>query len=94
MWGLPKEMEGSAYDLKIKEMSDNGMLLALAAGNDGEDLDARKKSWLTKGRRFYPACFPNHLKTHPYSSFLTASFIKSYALVTFGHSYICLLYTS
>lgn len=57
MWGLPKEMEGSAYDLKIKEMSDNGMLLALAAGNDGEDLDAPKKSWLTKGRRFYPACF-------------------------------------
>lgn len=56
MWGLPKEMEGSAYDLKVKEMNDSGMLLAMAAGNEGEDLDATK-SWSTAGRRFYPACF-------------------------------------
>ncbi len=56
MWALPEEMEGSAYDLKIKEMNDLGILLCMASGNDGEDLDNPQNA-LRKGKRFYPACF-------------------------------------
>ena len=56
MWASPLEMEGSAYDLKIKEMSDADILVCIAAGNDREDIDAPKNVSF-KGMRPYPACF-------------------------------------
>ena len=56
MWASPLEMEGSAYDLKIKEMSDADILVCIAASNDGEDIDAPKDVSF-KGMRPYPACF-------------------------------------
>ena len=55
-WFPTAEMEGSAYDLKVKAMSDSGMLVVIASGNDGEDLDAPKEP-SRKGKRFYPASF-------------------------------------
>ncbi|MDO5116059.1 MAG: S8 family serine peptidase [Synergistaceae bacterium] len=55
-WLEPAAMEGSAYDLKIKELNDLGVLLCIAAGNDGEDIDSPANSSRI-GKRFYPACF-------------------------------------
>lgn len=55
-WFTPAEMEGSAYDYKIKELSDAGIVVCLAAGNDGEDIDAPGQT-MYRGQRFYPASF-------------------------------------
>lgn len=55
-WFKPSEMEGSAYDYKIKELSDAGIATSLAAGNDGQDIDAPTAS-AAHGKRFYPAAF-------------------------------------
>ena len=55
-WFEPSEMEGSAYDYKIKELSDAGIVTSLAAGNDGQDIDAPTDS-AARGKRFYPAAF-------------------------------------
>ena len=49
-------MEGSAYDYKIKELSDEGILVCMAAGNDGQDIDAPTDG-MARGQRFYPASF-------------------------------------
>lgn len=46
----PAEMEGSAYDYKIKELSDADIVVCMAAGNDGQDMD-------DTSQRFYPAAF-------------------------------------
>ena len=55
-WFSPSEMEGSAYDYKIKELSDAGILVCMAAGNDGQDIDAPTDG-MARGQRFYPASF-------------------------------------
>lgn len=55
-WFRPSEMEGSAYDYKIKELSDAGILVCMAAGNDGQDIDAPTDG-MARGQRFYPASF-------------------------------------
>lgn len=55
-WFSPSEMEGSAYDYKIKELSDAGILVCMAAGNDGQDIDAPTDG-MARGQRFYPAAF-------------------------------------
>ena len=56
LWALPSEMEGSAYDQKIKELSDAGVIVCMAAGNYGQDIDAPTGN-IARGRRFYPAAF-------------------------------------
>ena len=55
-WFSPSEMEGSAYDYKIKELSDAGILVCMAAGNDGQNIDAPTDG-MARGQRFYPASF-------------------------------------
>lgn len=55
-WFSPSEMEGSAYDYKIKELSDAGVIVCMAAGNDGQDIDAPTDN-VARGQRFYPAAF-------------------------------------
>ena len=55
-WFSPSEMEDSAYDYKIKELSDAGILVCMAAGNDGQDIDAPTDG-MARGQRFYPASF-------------------------------------
>lgn len=55
-WFRPSEMEGSAYDYKIKELSDADILVCMAAGNDGQNIDA-PTSGIARGQRFYPAAF-------------------------------------
>lgn len=55
-WFKPSEMEGSAYDYKIKELSDAGIVTSLAAGNDGQDIDAPTDP-AARGKLFYPAAF-------------------------------------
>lgn len=53
-WFSPSDMEGSAYDDKIKELSDAGVVVCMAAGNNGQDIDDSAKF---PGQRFYPAAF-------------------------------------
>ena len=55
-WFAPSEMEGSAYDYKIKELSDADIVVCMAAGNDGQDIDAPTDN-VARGQRFYPAAF-------------------------------------
>ena len=47
-------MEGSAYDYKIKELSEADIVVCMAAGNDRENVDAPAGY---PGQRFYPAAF-------------------------------------
>ena len=38
-WFSPSKMEGSPYDYKIKELSEAGIVVCMAAGNNGQDID-------------------------------------------------------
>ena len=51
-WYRPSEMEGSAYDYKIKELSEADIVVCMAAGNDRENIDDPAGY---PGQRFYPA---------------------------------------
>lgn len=53
-WYRPSEMEGSAYDYKIKELSEADIVVCMAAGNDRENIDDPAGY---PGQRFYPAAF-------------------------------------
>ncbi|HIT03235.1 MAG TPA: S8 family serine peptidase [Candidatus Caccocola faecipullorum] len=53
-WFSPSKMEGSPYDYKIKELSEAGIVVCMAAGNNGQDIDDSAKF---PGQRFYPAAF-------------------------------------
>lgn len=53
-WYRPSEMEGSAYDYKIKELSEADIVVCMAAGNDRENIDDPAGY---PGQRFYPASF-------------------------------------
>lgn len=55
-WFSPSEMEGSAYDYKIKELSEADIVVCMAAGNDGQNIDAPTDG-MARGQRFYPASF-------------------------------------
>lgn len=53
-WFSPHELEGTAYGDKIKELSDADIVVCMAAGNDGQDID-NPQSY--QGQLFYPAAF-------------------------------------
>ena len=53
-WFSPHELEGTAYGDKIKELSNADIVVCMAAGNDGQDID-NPQSY--QGQLFYPAAF-------------------------------------
>lgn len=55
MWAEPAEEEIAPYGEKIKQLSDAGIIVCAAAGNQGQDLDDPQDDY--RDKLHYPACF-------------------------------------
>ena len=59
MWAGPEEEELSPYGAKVKQLSDAGIIICAAAGNEGQNIDDPHdtEKFDYRGKLSYPACF-------------------------------------
>ncbi|MCD8163386.1 MAG: S8 family serine peptidase [Synergistaceae bacterium] len=59
MWAGPEEEEFSPYEAKVKQLSDAGIIICAAAGNEGQNIDDphNTEKFDYRGKLSYPACF-------------------------------------
>ncbi|WP_455600132.1 S8 family serine peptidase [Cloacibacillus sp.] len=59
MWAGPEEEELSPYEAKVKQLSDAGIIICAAAGNEGQNIDDPHdtEKFDYRGKLSYPACF-------------------------------------